>query len=583
MFSLLRRTYKNLFELFPDFIIRKFLAMQVLIVFTSIVDVFGLAAFMPVIAAVANPELLETNTFFVALKNFTGISEDKYFLLFLFSAALVFFVFRSLFIVYSQYLQNKFVFYVSEYIGQKTYSYYMNMDYQQFQKVDSAVVIRELVANPDQFVRMVMMPLLLVISELLLMLLIVGGIAFYNFSVFVLICVTVFPVAFLFQKIVKKRVSHYGIEKNKQQLRLFSNSNRGVFGYVDAKLLNKEQSLVKDFGKATKAVNTINVKSSTVAIMPAKIFELVTFIGLFIIFLYAFFFSNQATSVIPLIAIYAGAGYRVVPSLSRLVPAFMSMEQYSFLFKTYTESLRSKEEDFVMYSGNEIVFEKEIALKNISFQFEDKKQLFNDFSFTINKGETIGIIGKSGSGKTTLVKLICGLLKPSSGEIVVDDNVIDEKNIRAWMRNISYVQQAPYIETGTLTSNIAFLADEMDKEKIENCIQAASLTDFVNGRNPFEIEIKENGKNLSGGQKQRICIARALYNNSQLLIFDEATSALDNETEKEVTDAIKQLKGRGVTVIIIAHRYSTLAYTDRIVELEKGQYSETNYNFVASK
>src|SRR5690606_27190514 len=154
------------------------------------------------------------------------------------------------------------------------------------------------------------------------------------------------------------------------------------------------------------------------------------------------------------------------------------------------------------------------------------------------------------------------------------------KNIRAWMRNISYVQQAPYIETGTLASNIAFLSNDVNNEKIKKCIEMASLSDFVSGRNPFEIEIKENGKNLSGGQKQRICVARALYSNSQLLIFDEATSALDNETEKEVTDAIKQLKGNGVTVIIIAHRYSTLQYCNRIINMENGQFKETNYTIL---
>lgn len=570
--------------LFPTSIKSRFWKVQVLIVFTSIIDVFGLAAFMPVIAAIANPKLLSTNSFFMALKNMVGITADNYFLLFLFSLALLFFMFRSLFIVYSQYIQNKFVFYVSEYIGQKTYSYYMNMDYQQFQKLDSNFVVRELAVNPEQFVRFVMMPLLLVISELFMMILIVGGIAFYNFNVFVLICTTIFPVAMLFQRVVKKRVSSYGIEKNEQQLKLFNNSNRGVYGYVDAKLLHKERRMIEDFKKVAAIVNGINVKNSTVSIIPAKLFELVTFIGLFIIFLYAFFYSNQPASVIPLIAVYAGAGYRVVPSLSKLVPAFMTIEQYSYLFKTYTEPLKSKDE----YPDNDdinrqIVFEKSISLKDIALKFDDEKEVLHDFNFTINKGETIGIIGKSGSGKTTLVKLICGLLKPTSGKIEIDNCVINNQNIRAWMRNISYVQQAPYIEKGTLISNIAFLSDQVDEEKILKCIQAASLADFVNGRNPSEIEILENGKNLSGGQKQRICIARALYNDSQLLIFDEATSALDNETEKEVTEAIKQLKGSGVTVIIIAHRYSTLAYTDRIVELSENHgYKEVTYHSINS-
>jgi ABC-type multidrug transport system fused ATPase/permease subunit len=329
----------------------------------------------------------------MALKNMVGITADNYFLLFLFSLALLFFMFRSLFIVYSQYIQNKFVFYVSEYIGQKTYSYYMNMEYQQFQKLDSNFVVRELAVNPEQFVRFVMMPLLLVISELFMMILIVGGIAFYNFNVFVLICTTIFPVAMLFQRVVKKRVSSYGIEKNEQQLKLFNNSNRGVYGYVDAKLLHRERRMIEDFKKVAAIVNGINVKNSTVSIIPAKLFELVTFIGLFIIFLYAFFYSNQPASVIPLIAVYAGAGYRVVPSLSKLVPAFMTIEQYSYLFKTYTEPLKSKDENPDNDDINrQIVFKKSISLKNIALKFDDEKEVLHNFNITINKEKQLELL-----------------------------------------------------------------------------------------------------------------------------------------------------------------------------------------------
>src|SRR5690606_23581515 len=220
------------------------------------------------------PTLLETSTFFVALKTFTGISEDKYFLLFLFSAALVFFVFRSLFIVYSQYLQNKFVFYVSEFIGEKTYSYYMNLDYQKFQKIDSATIVRELTLSPSHFSRFLMMPLLLINSEFLMVSIIIAGIALYNFSVFVLLCLTIFPVAFIFQKAVKKKVSFYGEEQNRQTPILYNNSNRGIFGYADAKLLNKEKSLIQDYISVLKKLNKINVATSTLNIIPAKLFEL---------------------------------------------------------------------------------------------------------------------------------------------------------------------------------------------------------------------------------------------------------------------------------------------------------------------
>lgn len=584
MFSVLKGTYKNLFQLLPRPILKRFWVMQLLISLTSVVDVFGLASFIPVISAVANPELLSSNRFFVATKDFTNIQDNNYFLLFLFSAALVFFMLRSVFVVFSQHSQNKFVFYVSEYIGEKTFSYYMNMDFQKFQKIDSATMVRELTVSPSHFSRFLMMPLLLINSELVMMGLIVLGIAMYNFSVFVLLCITIFPVAFIFQKAVKKKVTFYGEEQNRQTPILYNNSNRGIFGYTDAKLLNKETTLIRDYMSVLKKLNKINTGSSTLNIIPAKLFELVTFIGLFVIFLYAVFYSRHVETIIPLIAIYAAAGYRMIPSLSKLVPGFMQLEQFSYLFKTYNEPLNNKQENkFTSLHQDKITFQKSISLNDISFRFQGEENfLFKNLSLSITKGETIGIIGKSGSGKTTLVKILIGFLRPTSGSIKADDKEINETNVRGWMSNISYVQQSPYIEQGTLASNIAFLETEIDENKLKKCIEMASLSDFVKGRNPSEIEISEGGKNLSGGQKQRVCIARALYNNSQLLIFDEATSALDNETEREVTDAIKELKGSGVTVVVIAHRYSTLKYCDRIINVENGRFKETSFELINS-
>lgn len=141
--------------------------------------------------------------------------------------------------------------------------------------------------------------------------------------------------------------------------------------------------------------------------------------------------------------------------------------------------------------------------------------------------------------------------------------------IKAWMSNISYVQQSPYLENGSLAKNIAFLEEIIDEEKLQNAISRASLSDFVGSQNPHKILIEENGKNLSGGQRQRVVIARALYHQAKLIILDEATSALDNETEASITETVQSLKGTGVTIIIIAHRLSTLEGVDRILEIDQ--------------
>ena len=549
---------------------------------TSVVDLAGLAAFIPVLSAVADPEMLVGDGILAKLKTYSTIEENNYFLLTMFSAALGFFFLRALFIFFSNWVQNKFVFDLQEYIGTTTFGYYMNSPFEEFQKRDSAEVVRELTVNPQHFARFLVMPLLLLSTEMLVIMMIIGGIALYNFEVFILLIVTIFPVAYLFNKMVKKRMNRYGEEQNILTPKLYANSNRGMFGFVDVKLRNKELVLITDYTKVLKRLNRIGLVTSVLNIMPAKLFELATVGGLLVLFSYSTFWVQNPLLVLPLIALYAAAGYRVIPSLSKIVPSLMQLEQYAYLFQIFATPL-SKDSIVKNQSlQEELNFEDKIELKDLAFQFMGENQsLFENINLTINKGEIIGLVGKSGSGKTTLVKVISGFLKPKAGKLLVDDHEVTTLNMKAWMGNISYVQQSPYLENGSLAKNIAFLEENIDEEKLQNAINRASLSDFVGIQDPHKILIEENGKNLSGGQRQRVVIARALYHQAKLIILDEATSALDNETEAAITETVHNLKGTGVTIIIIAHRVSTLKGTDRILKInQKRPLEELTYSEV---
>lgn len=545
--------------------------MLLVIIATSVIDLAGLAAFIPVLSAVADPSLLEGEGILAQLKSASQIQTNSYFLLSLFGIALGFFILRAGFIFWSHWMQNKFVFGLNEYLGTKTYQYYMNSSFEDFQKRDSAEVVRELTVNPQHFAKFLVLPLLLLITETLIIGMIVIGIAFYNIEVFLLLILTVFPVAFLFNKLVKSRMNRYGIEQNELTPQLYSHSNRGMFGYVDVKLRNKENLLISDYIKILKRLNRINLITGVLNIMPAKLFEVATISGLLVLFVYASFWADNTALILPLIALYAAAGYRVIPSLSKIVPAFMQLEQYQYLFGIFKKPLEQQktETESPQIKIPEVEFKQQIELKNVSFRFKAESQfLFNDFNLHIKKGEIMGFVGKSGSGKTTLVKIIAGFLEPTNGKVLIDGQPLNLKNKKGWMQQISYVQQSPYIETGSIAQNIAFLEREIDQTRLKKAIQGASLIDFLNGRDPNQVFLEENGKNLSGGQKQRIIIARALYHQAKLIILDEATSALDNETEKEITQTINGLRGSEVTILIIAHRLSTLEGVDKIVNIE---------------
>lgn len=583
MFGIYGKTIKKVLSLLPRELKKKLISMQLLIIFTSFLDLLGLVIFIPILSAISTPEILATNRAFVYIKSIVYIEDTNYFLLFLFLSAFFVFLIRSVFIYFSIRMQNKFIFKINEYIGVKTYEYYLGIDYQKFNSKDAAEIIRELTISPSFFARFLITPLFTITSEALIIIIITFSIAMFDIKAFLLLVVLLFPIAFLFQKLIKRKLNKLGIEENRLNPIFYNNSQRGINGYVDAKLKHKEIILINDYLNSLKQLNQLNITSSTLSILPAKIFEIIAVSGLILIFCYSVFLANSSSLVIPLITVFSAAVYRVLPSLSKIMPSFMQLEQYAYLFDVFHAPLTYSANEKKYINNNSLVFTESIKLKDASFTFYNQSNSFiNNLSITLNKGEVVGFIGKSGSGKTSVVNLLAGIYKLTSGKLLVDNTEVTGENMRSWQKKISYIQQNPYIEKGTLASNIAFLDASIDNDKLLKSIEMASLSDFVGNQNPNEIKISENGKNLSGGQKQRIIIARALYNEVDLIIMDEATSALDKDTEIDITESIKKIKGTGLTIIIIAHRYSTLKYTDRIFEFKNGSLiAETHYSSIS--
>jgi ABC-type multidrug transport system fused ATPase/permease subunit len=222
-----------------------------------------------------------------------------------------------------------------------------------------------------------------------------------------------------------------------------------------------------------------------------------------------------------------------------------------------------------------IPLENKITLKNIYYDYPNSsKTTLKNINLNISAKSTVGLVGTTGSGKTTTVDIILSLLEPQKGTLEVDDQVITTQNSKAWLRSIGYVPQHIYLSDDTVAANIAFgiASENIDQEVIEKVSKIANLHEFVINELPkkYQTTIGERGVRLSGGQRQRIGIARALYHNPKVLILDEATSALDNFTEKVVMDAIDNL-GKDITIILIAHRLSTVKKCDKIYLLEKGE------------
>lgn len=240
----------------------------------------------------------------------------------------------------------------------------------------------------------------------------------------------------------------------------------------------------------------------------------------------------------------------------------------------YLEALEEKPEVEASSRKKLVVTKGDVQFRDVSFSYNDKKQVLDDISFEIKPGHKVALVGESGGGKTTISNLLMQLYIPTSGEIIIDGQNIDDVTRQSLRQNIATVFQDPALFSGSIRENIAYANPKATDAEIEKAAKIANAYDFISKlENGFDTEIGERGIKLSGGQKQRIAIARAVLKDAPILILDEATSSLDSRAEHEVQTALDRLM-KGRSVLIIAHRLSTIAGVDTIVTLKNGRVDE---------
>jgi ATP-binding cassette, subfamily B, bacterial PglK len=314
-------------------------------------------------------------------------------------------------------------------------------------------------------------------------------------------------------------------------------------------------------------------------------------IGMASIAFIAYFFSQTDGSInqfVPILGVMALSAQRLLPLLQQVYFGISSMRGVGSSLEDVLMLLRKPFQEHIKSSQNmHLNFYSNIKLENIGFRYKgSKNDVFSNINLTINRGDCIGIIGDSGCGKSTLLDIIMGLLKPTYGNLKIDNRVVDNQNINQWRANIAHVPQSVFLVDDSIEFNIAFLYEnhEIDKDLIFTVVEKAQLSDFTDSLpNGLQTSVGEMGDKLSGGQKQRIGLARAMYKNSDVYILDESTSALDTKTEEKIMKSINSLS-KDKTVIMVAHRISTLKNCNKIYKLQKnqiknlGSYSEAFAN-----
>lgn len=347
---------------------------------------------------------------------------------------------------------------------------------------------------------------------------------------------------------------------------------QSVHGFADVEITNMQETFRKRISDYIHRLVRLNIRRTVYNASPTKVIETGMVITIFTITVYGLYFLPDRAGLAALLGLFALAAYRILPSVNRIMMALISIKGYQYTFDVISE-VKGFEPDTIQHTS--ISFDHKVEIKNLSFQFPDAdKNVLTDINLTIHKGESIGIMGTSGSGKTTLMNLLLGFWEPTQGTIFIDDKPLTKNTLQSWRKRIGYVQQEVYIIDASVAENVAFglRKKEIDTAKLEKVLKQASLWEHIlTLPNNTDTNIGERGTKLSGGQRQRIGIARALYAGADVLFFDEATSALDSKTELEITESIRTLADGQLTLIIIAHRETTLKYCNRIVKISKGR------------
>jgi ABC-type bacteriocin/lantibiotic exporter with double-glycine peptidase domain len=545
----------------------------ILVFIGMLFEMLSLGILLPFLSIVLKPNAADV---YPMLKTFLKLigNPTHIFFIFLCLISLVgIYILKTVFVIYSTWEQSKFSANLSASLSNQLFNGYLQLPYKFHLERNSAILIRNIQVEVSNFTGMTNSVIFLiteisVVCGVAFMLFIIEPIGALSVMLFLLIS------GYIFFKITKKKLTTWGEERQNYAGLMSQSLMQGLSGVKEVKLLGKEPFFLETFTNPNVSNTKILAKVQTLNQIPRLYLELLSIIALSFLIMIMVIQNKPTEFIMPTLGLFVAAAFRMIPSVNRIMSALQSISFTKAVINVFhTEFNLIKENSQIKNSKNDFHFKNEIILNNINFKYNTSTlEALKGISFIIPKGSCIGLIGQSGSGKSTLVDIILGLLDPSSGSISVDGIEIN-KNLRGWQNQVGYVPQSIYLVDDTLRNNIAFgvYESEINEGMLENAIFAAQLSDFIKTLpEGLDTKVGERGVRLSGGQRQRIGIARALYNNPQILIFDEATSALDNQTEIEFMQALKMLQGIK-TMIIIAHRLTTVKDCDIIYKLKEGK------------
>lgn len=561
---------------------KKMVLLVFMMLIGAVLETLGVSLIIPVMNVVLEEDAIERHEYLQLICRIFHIDDSSHLTILVMIGLVLVFVIKNVFLFFQQKIQLKFVYTNQFATSRRMMINFMKRSYEYYLNADTAVIQRSITSDVNNMYGLIL-ALLQLISE---------GIVFVSLAAVSLVAdvwmsftVTVLLViALLVIKCILKPIMRRAGEENQEFYSgLYKWIDQSVMGIKEIKIARKESYFINEYSKCgagyVSAVQRYNLFNAT----PRLLIETVAIAGMILYLMIQLLQGSAAADIVPQLGLLAVAAMRLIPCANRINNHLTSISYFEPFFMGVSDNLQDEiRDETIDYNAEtyqrkieveKLDVRKEIVLSDITYQYPNSETLiFDHADMKIPVGKSVGIVGTSGAGKTTIVDILLGLLQLESGRILADGVEVRE-HYASWLKNIGYIPQTIFMIDSTIRKNVAFgYADEdIDDAKVWEALREAQLDVFVKSLpEGLDTSIGERGIRISGGQRQRIGIARALFEDPEVLVLDEATSALDNETEAAIMDSINRLHGRK-TLIIIAHRLQTIEKCDMVYRVENGK------------
>ena len=554
---------------------RQMVGIVILMLIGGVLESVGISLIAPVMEIVLQPEAVDQKPYLHFLYTFFHLHSTEQLAGLIMVALVLVFVIKNIFLYFMNVVQLRFVYTNQFATSRRMMINFMKRPYEYYLNADTSVIQRNITSDVNNMYGLILSVLQLT-SEVIVFVCLVVILLSQDAQMTIFIAGLLIVVLMIIKYVIKPVMQRAGRENQDYYSGLYKWIEESVTGIKEIKIAGRENYFINGYADCgagyVNAVQKYNLYNST----PRLLIETVAIAGMIGYMLFLMQTGVSIRQVAPSLSVLALAAARLLPSANRINTYTTSIAYFEPFFMNVSDHLQAEihDEDMTydehVYRRRETVeklpLHREISLESISYKYPNTDvYILKEANLKIPVGKSVGIVGTSGAGKTTIVDVLLGLLAPAEGRILAD-GVEVRAHYKEWLKNIGYIPQTIFMLDSTIRKNVAFGVpdDEIEEERVWAALKEAQLDTYIRSLpDGLDTSIGERGIRLSGGQRQRIGIARALYEDPEVMVLDEATSALDGETEAAIMESINRLHGKK-TLVIIAHRLTTIEKCDLV-------------------